>query len=75
MSVKERFQAEIQALSRAELDELFMLILQFLEQKRQSKSGGILSRLAQIQFEGPEDLSVNHNLYITGEKVAKPDSD
>lgn len=74
MSTKERIQAEIETLAPSELDELYELIQKFLEGKRQSNGEGILSRLAKIQIDGPEDFSVNHDLYATGAKSAKPDA-
>ena len=73
MSAQEQIQAEIKSLDRAELEQLFDWIQQFMEEKRQSTSEGILSRLAQIQIDGPEDLSTNHDLYVTGEKRANSD--
>ncbi len=75
MSVQERLQAEIKSLNRAELDELFDLILQFLEQKRQAKTESIFAQLRQIQIEGPSDFAENHDLYITGAKRVELDSD
>jgi hypothetical protein len=73
MSTTERIRNEIKSLDRAELDELFEWILQFIEAKRQTKTEGALSRLAQIQIDGPEDFSANHDLYVTGEKSATGD--
>ena len=75
MSTREKIQAEIETLNRQELEELFALILEFIESKRQAKAEGVLSRLAQIQIEGPLDLSENHDLYITGEKFVVANSD
>lgn len=59
MSEHEQLLAEIKTLPREELIDLFEGILQFLEEKRQSKSEGILSRLAQIQIDDPTDFSEN----------------
>lgn len=74
MNAQEQIQAEIKSLNPVELQELFDWIQQFMEETRQSKSEGILSRLAQIQIDGPKDLSINHDLYVTGEKRANADT-
>ncbi|MBI4675935.1 MAG: hypothetical protein HY741_30200 [Chloroflexi bacterium] len=75
MSTRERIQAELETLEREDLEELFALILEFIESKRQAKPESIFAQLRQIQFEGPTDFSENHDLYITGEKRVQTDSD
>jgi len=71
----QQIQEEIKSLNRAELEELFDLILHFIEQKRQAKSESIFAQLREIQIDGPSDFSENHDLYLSGEKRVELDTD
>lgn len=75
MSTIERIEQEIKTLERSELEELLEIIRHFLDKEPKSNDEGTLSRRSKIQIDGPEDLSVNHDLYFRGEKVATSNTD
>ncbi len=68
MSTKERLLQEIDQLDEEDLEALFALVQQFLEQKDNAPPGDFLMQLGEIQIDGPEDLSENFDLYLRGEK-------
>jgi hypothetical protein len=68
MTTKELIQAEIEGMSEEDLDKLYELIRDFVGSKRQNGGPSILEKLQRIQFDGPEDLAANHDLYFSGEK-------
>jgi hypothetical protein len=68
MTTKELIKAEIDSLPEEDLDELYRLIKDFTRSKPQNNGQSILTKLQQIQFDGPEDLAVNHDLYLIGVK-------
>jgi hypothetical protein len=70
MTIKETIQAEIEKLDEADLEELYRLILEFIEQRRQASEGNLLTNLAQIKIDGPPDFAANHDLYASGVKDA-----
>lgn len=70
MTIKESIQAEIEKLDETELEELYRLILEFVEQRRQVSKGNLLTNLTQIRIDGPPDFSANHDLYASGVKGA-----
>ena len=74
MSTKELILAELDSLSQEELEELYLLVRQFLETQRQKTAPhSLLERLSQIQIDGPEDFAENLDLYLSGEKqIASP---
>jgi hypothetical protein len=75
MTTKELIVAEIDKLSGAELQELYALIREFTQMKRQSKPQSLMSRLKRIAIDGPADFAANHDAYVTGENRARPNSD
>jgi hypothetical protein len=68
MTTKELLLREIEQLSEEELEALFVLIRDFLDQKSNDENVGFLERLSEITIEGPEDFSENFDLYLSGEK-------
>lgn len=68
MTTKELIEAELGDLNEEELDELYTLIKRFTQSRPQATEESILVKLQRIQFDGPEDLATNHDLYFTGEK-------
>ena len=68
MTTKELIEAEIERMSEEELDELYKLIKDFAQSRPQPREESILVKLRNIQFDGPEDLAANHDLYLSGEK-------
>lgn len=68
MTTKELILRELEQPNDEELDALFALVQEFLEQKGRKPPIGFLERLGEIQISGPEDFSENFDLYLSGEK-------
>jgi hypothetical protein len=73
MTTKELIEAEIDRMSEEELDELYRFIKDFAHSRRSNTDQSIMAKLRKIQFDGPEDLAANHNLYSSGEKQKEPE--
>jgi hypothetical protein len=70
MTTKERIHAELETLAEEEMNILLHVIQEFSQGKTASpspNSPAFLSRLKQIQIDGPEDFSVNLDQYLNGE--------
>lgn len=73
MSTKELLLSQIETMSQAELEELYMMVTVFLQSKQNKPSEPtFLERLSQIQIDGPEDFAENIDLYLNGEKQLVP---
>ena len=70
MTTKERIYSEIEKLGDEYLDEVYTIIRQLTQKKVHQKQPGLMSKLRQIQIDGPEDFATNLDLYISGEKHA-----
>jgi hypothetical protein len=70
MTIKESIQAEIEKLDETDLEELYRLILEFVDQRRQASKGNLLTNLTKISIDGPPDFAANHDLYASGVKGA-----
>lgn len=68
MTTKELIHAEVERLNEDQLDEVYALIKQFVDEKQESNKPGLLQRLKRIQIDGPEDFAANLDLYLNGEK-------
>lgn len=68
MTIKESIQAEIEKLNETDLEELYHLILEFVDQRRRTSKGNLLTNLTKIRIEGPPDFAANHDLYTSGVK-------
>ncbi len=69
MSTKELLLSKIETMSQPELEELYMVVTEFLRSKQTKPSTStFLERLSQIQIDGPEDFAENIDLYLNGEK-------
>lgn len=73
MTTKELIKAEIDSLNQEELDELYTLIKKFARSRAAGTKQSIMSKLREIQFDGPEDFAPNLDLYLSGEKREEPD--
>lgn len=73
MSTKELLLQEIEQLDEEELNALFALVRQFLEQKDEMPADDLLVQLGEIMIDGPEDFAENHDLYLSGEKSIDSD--
>lgn len=74
MTTKELIKTEIDSIKEEDLDELYALVKQFAEAKETGKKQSIMEKLREIQFDGPEDLAANLDLYLSGEKVEEPNT-
>ncbi|MCL4265733.1 MAG: hypothetical protein KJ069_21145 [Anaerolineae bacterium] len=73
MSTKELLLSKIDTMSQAELEELYTVVTEFLQSKRNKPSASpFLERLSQIHIDGPEDFAENIDLYLNGEKQIAP---
>ncbi|MFN7945473.1 MAG: hypothetical protein U0Z53_08980 [Blastocatellia bacterium] len=73
MTTKEMIQAEIEKLSEDDLQKLYQIARELAERGTGRPRESLMSRLRNIQFDAPEDLSVSHDLYVSGEKRADQD--
>jgi hypothetical protein len=72
MTTKELIQAEIERLSEHDLDELYKLVKDFIQSKKQEQRQSLMSKLRSIKIDAPEDFSTNFDLYMSGEKCDEP---
>ena len=70
MTTKERIHSEIEKLDDEYLDEMYTIIRQLTQKEFHQKQPGLMSKLRQIQIDGPEDFATNLDLYVSGEKHA-----
>lgn len=73
MTTKEMIERELEGLSEEHLNELYALIRDFANARRQSVKETFMSRLKRIQIDAPEDFAANLDLYVTGEKRDQSD--
>jgi hypothetical protein len=73
MTTRELIQAEIDRLSEVDLEALYSVVQEFMRSRSQVQGESILEKLQRIQFDGPQDLAANHDLYLSGEKHEEPD--
>jgi hypothetical protein len=73
MTTKELIQAELDGISEEDLDELYSLVKDFTQSKKQSHKQSLMSKLRAIHIDAPEDFSANFDLYASGEKGAESD--
>ncbi|HEX8465644.1 MAG TPA: hypothetical protein VF627_13585 [Abditibacterium sp.] len=68
MSVKELIEAEISAMDEKQLNELYPIVKQFAEAKKQAPQS-FMSKIRSIpKIDAPEDFATNLDLYMSGEK-------
>ncbi len=53
-----------------DLNEVYLLIQKLSLKTPQQKEQSLLSKLRQIQIEGPEDFATNSDAYVLGEEHA-----
>ena len=68
MTTKELLRTEIEKLSEEQIQVLYGLAKDLAQKMAARKDEPLFARLRRLQFDGPEDLSVNHDLYVSGEK-------
>ncbi len=71
MITKEMVRTEIDQLNEEQLQVLYRFVKDLAKQPAERKDESLLARLRRIQFDGPEDLASNHDLYVSGEKSAR----
>jgi hypothetical protein len=70
MTIKESIQAEIEKLDETDLEELYHLILEFVDHRQRASKGNLLTNLTEISIDGPPDFAADHDLYASGVKCA-----
>ena len=60
MVTKTLIQTEVEKVDESYLEELYELILDFIQSKRVPKQPSLMSRLKNIKIDAPEDFSLNH---------------
>lgn len=67
MSTKELIEAEIQMMDEKQLNELYPIVKQLAEAKKQAPQS-FMSKLRSIKIDAPEDFATNLDQYMSGEK-------
>ncbi len=73
MTTKELIQAEIDSVPEEDLDRLYEWIRSFNLIRPKNDRRSFMSKLLEIQIDGPEDFAANLDLYLSGEKRVEPD--
>jgi hypothetical protein len=70
MVTRELLVSEIKQLDEEYLEQVYAYVKNLVEvKKKPKKEKSFLEKLAEFHIEnGPDDLSINHDLYFTGEK-------
>jgi hypothetical protein len=67
MATKELVKAEIETLTDEQINELYGFIQDLKPPPKEAKQS-LMEKLRSIRIDAPEDFSVNHDLYLSGEK-------
>jgi len=68
MITKELIHSEIDGISNEHLDELYDVVRDFAESRKNGKKQSFMSKLKNIKIDAPEDFAANLDLYMSGEK-------
>jgi hypothetical protein len=68
MSTKELICAELDKLDDESLKDLYRVVQTLAQAQGEPRKPGLLARLREVQFDGPEDFSTNLDQYLSGEK-------
>lgn len=71
MSTKEMIVSQLSILSENDLNELYLMIKQFVEVKRRAEPSSLMAKLKRVRIDAPPDFAANLDLYTSGEKNAK----
>lgn len=66
-NIRDLIETEIDKVGEENLDELYALVKQFVQQKSPPQPS-VLTRLKQIKIQAPEDFASNLDRYLSGEK-------
>ncbi len=70
MISKEAIKSEIEKVPSERLDELYQIVRSFAAHHDAGKANkSFMSRLREIQLDGPEDFAANIDQYLSGEKT------
>lgn len=69
-ATKELIHQAIDKIDDTDLNEVYLLIQKFSLETQQKRRQNLLSKLRQIQIEGPEDFAMDSDAYVLGEKHA-----
>jgi hypothetical protein len=68
MVSKEMIKSEIEKVPEQSLEELYEVVKLYSRPAVATNGGTLFSKLRKIEIDGPEDFSVNIDLYLSGEK-------
>lgn len=68
MSTKEMILEELNTLDENTLNEIYGVIRQFVESKKDVPSSSLMKKLKRIKIDAPTDFATNLDLYVSGEK-------
>jgi len=71
MISKEAVKSEIEKVPPERLEELYQVVKSFTESQPCKQKKSFMSRLREIQINGPEDFAANIDLYLSGEKTVE----
>lgn len=69
MISKEAIKSEIEKVPPERLDELYQIVRSFTVHDAGKANKSFMSRLREIQLDGPKDFAANIDLYLSGEKT------
>lgn len=73
MTTRELLHAHIDRLDEQSLTAVYQLVRQYPSSRDESRSGGLLSKLKEIQIDAPADFSINLDHYLYGDGSAEED--
>lgn len=68
MITKELIHSEIDSIGNEYLGELYDVVRDFAESRKNGKKQSFMSKLKNIKIDAPEDFATNFDLYMSGEK-------
>lgn len=72
MITKELLHSEIDKLETEYVEQLYVVIKNFLAARENGNNPSFMSKLRSIKIDAPEDFAANLDLYTRGEKHVEP---
>jgi hypothetical protein len=73
MTTRELLHAEIEILDDTTVDVVYQLVRQYRAEKREERSGDLLTMLKSVKIEGPPDFAANLDSYLYGDASGRDD--
>ena len=73
MTTRELLHAEIEILDDTTVDVVYQLVRQYMAEKREERSGDLLTMLKSVKIEGPPDFAANLDSYLYGDASGRDD--